>query len=317
MVQPACPKDTECCLARTFCLAEVCRIPGTFPYLSFLHPPVKLISRFDWYLGRSATRGSPFPQLEPMTGPLSYIGGKRTLAKRILQILPKHTTYVEAFAGGAQVFFHKEPSKVEVLNDLDGEIVNFFRVCQQHYEELIRYLKYVLVSRKWFDLLKVTDPATLTDVQRAARYLYILKGSFASLVVRPNYHWHVVQPPGFNVERLPQLIENAHKRLARVQIECLPYDQVLKRYDRPATVFYLDPPYWGRKLYRHNFETRDFEKLAENLSKIHGKFVLSLNDVPEVRTLFHRFHIRGVELSYTAQKSAGRRYREVLITNFR
>jgi DNA adenine methylase len=252
-----------------------------------------------------------------MIGPLSYIGGKRTLAKRILGILPKHTTYVEAFAGGAQVFFHKEPSKVEVLNDLDGEIVNFFRVCQQHHEELIRYLRYVLVSRKWFELLKVTDPASLTDVQRAARYLYLLKGSFASLVVRPNYHWHVVQPPGFNVERLPQLIENAHKRLARVQIECLPYDEILKRYDRPATVFYLDPPYWGKKLYRHNFKPEDFEKLAEHLKDTRGKFVLSLNDVPEVRTLFRRFHIREVELSYTAQKSAGRRYREVLITNFR
>jgi DNA adenine methylase len=251
-----------------------------------------------------------------MVGPLSYIGGKRTLAKRIIQIFPKHTTYVEAFAGGAQVFFHKQPSKVEVLNDLDGEIVNFFRVCQQHSEELVRYLHFSLVSRKWFELLRATDPATLTDIQRAARYLYLLKGSFASLVNRPNYHWHVVQPPGFNLERLPELIENAHKRLERVQIECLPYEEIFKRYDRPATLFYLDPPYFGRKLYRHNFSTEDFEKLAERLGKVRGKFVLSLNDIPEVRTLFHRFHIQGVELHYTAQKSAGRRYREVLITNF-
>jgi len=63
-----------------------------------------------------------------MIGPLSYIGGKRALANGIIALFPKHTTYVEAFAGGAQVLFHKEPSKVEVLNDLDGEIVNFFRV---------------------------------------------------------------------------------------------------------------------------------------------------------------------------------------------
>ena len=73
--------------------------------------------------------------------PLSYIGGKNRLAKRIIEIFPKHTTYVEAFAGGAQVLFHKEPSAVEVLNDLDGEIVNFFRVCQLHHEELIRPVK--------------------------------------------------------------------------------------------------------------------------------------------------------------------------------
>jgi len=252
-----------------------------------------------------------------MVGPLSYIGGKRTLAKRIIEIFPKHTTYVEAFAGGAQVFFHKEPSKVEVLNDLDGEIVNFFRVCQQHYEELIRYCRFIVVSRRWFDLLKVIDPAMLTDVQRAARWLYLLKGSFASLVNRPNYHWHVVQPPSFNLERLPQLIENAHKRLERVQIECLPYEEIFKRYDRPETLFYLDPPYYGRKLYRYNFENEDFGKLAERLAGVKGKFILSLNDVPEVRTLFRRFRVQGLDLAYSAQKRAGRRYKEVLITNFK
>jgi len=252
-----------------------------------------------------------------MIGPLSYVGGKRALAKRVIELFPKHTTYVEAFAGGAQVFFHKEPSKVEVLNDLDGEIVNFFRVCQAHSEELLRCFRYSLVSRKWFELLRATDPATLTDVQRAARYLYLLKSSFASLVRNPHYHWHVVQPPGLNLERLPELLENAHKRLERVQIECLPYEKVLRHYDRPETLFYLDPPYFGRKLYRYNFEDADFRKLAERLEGIRGKFVLSLNDVPEVRRLFRRFHIHEVELSYTAQKRAGRRYREVLITNFR
>jgi DNA adenine methylase len=252
-----------------------------------------------------------------MVGPLSYIGGKNPLAREVIEIFPKHTTYVEAFAGGAQVFFHKEPSKVEVLNDLDGEIVNFFRVCQAYPDELIRYFRFVLASRKWFDLLRTTDPATLTDIQRAARYLYLLKNRFASLVRNPNYHRNVVQPPGFNLERLPELIENAHKRLERVQIECASYDEILTRFDRPTTLFYLDPPYWGRKLYHHNFTTADFEKLAECLGKVRGKFVLSLNDVPEVRALFRRFHIKQVELHYTSQKHAGRRYREVLITNFR
>jgi DNA adenine methylase len=104
--------------------------------------------------------------------------------------------------------------------------------------------------------------------------------------------------------------------LERVQIECLPYEEVLARYDRAATFFYLDPPYWGKTLYRYNLTTADFEKLEERLRKLHGKFMLSLNDVPEVRTLFHRFHIQPVELHYTAQSHAGRRFREVLIMNF-
>ena len=98
-----------------------------------------------------------------MIGPLSYIGGKRAIAKPLIAIFPEHTTYVEAFAGGAQVFFHKKPSKVEVLNDLDGEIVNFYRVCQQHYEEFVRYFRFVVRSRAWHTLLKATDPSTLTD----------------------------------------------------------------------------------------------------------------------------------------------------------
>jgi len=252
-----------------------------------------------------------------MVGPLSYIGGKNRLAKPLIALFPEHTTYVEAFAGGAQVFFRKEPSKVEILNDLDGEIVNFYRVCQNHYEELLRYLRFVLVSRKWFDLLKATDPSTLTDIQRAARKLYLQKNCFASLVVHPVYHRNVVQPPGFNLERLPEIIEKTHKRLERVQIECAPYEEILKRYDRKETLFYLDPPYFGIKLYRHNLTPEDFGKLAERLAKLRGMFVLSLNDVPEVRTLFRRFQIESVALHYTAQKHAGRRYREVFITNFK
>lgn len=251
-----------------------------------------------------------------MRSPLSYIGGKNRLAQRIIEIFPPHKTYVEAFAGGAQVFFHKEPSSVEVLNDLDGEIVNFFRVCQYHHEELIRYFRFALVSRKSFELQKAADPATLTDIQRAARYFYLLKNSFASLVRHPNYHWHVVQKPGFNLEKLPELFEKTHKRMERVQVECLPYEEILKRFDRPETLFYLDPPYFGRKLYRYNFETADFEKLEAHLRDLRGKFVLSLNDTPEVRGIFRRFVIRTVQLAYSAQKHAGRTYGEVLITNF-
>src|SRR4051812_47384415 len=121
-----------------------------------------------------------------MVGPLSYVGGKRTLAKQIIALFPEHKTYVEAFGGGAQVLFHKKQSKVEVLNDLDGEIMNFFRIVREHYEELIRYFRFMLVGRKWYDLLRATDPHTLTDVQRAARCLYLLKTSFASRVTHPN-----------------------------------------------------------------------------------------------------------------------------------
>jgi DNA adenine methylase len=118
---------------------------------------------------------------------------------------------------------------------------------------------------------------------------------------------------GFDVlVRAPKNLASA----SRVQIESLPYDEILKRYDRPTTFFYLDPPYYGRKLYNYNFEPEDFAKLAKHLKALQGKFLLSLNDVPEVRALFDSFTIREIDLHYTAQKCGGRRYPELIITNY-
>jgi DNA adenine methylase len=283
--------------------------------------PANLMERFDQGRYRS---DFPCPLSDEsvatnlhMKGPLSYIGGKNRIANQIIEVFPEHTTYVEAFAGGAQVLFHKEPSRVEVLNDVDGEVVNFFRVCQSHYEELLRCLRFILVSRRAFAQLKSTNPEGLTDIQRAARYFYLLKNSFAALVRNPNYHHSVEQPPSFNVTKLPELIEAAHKRLRRVQIESLPYQDVLQKYDRPTTLFYLDPPYFGRKLYRFNFVDCDFEELEHRLRTLRGKFILSLNDVPEVRKLFSKFQFQEIALHYTSQREAGKRYPELLITNFR
>ena len=251
-----------------------------------------------------------------MIGPLPYIGGKRALANRIIAMFPKHTTYVEPFSGGAQVFFRKEPSKVEVLNDLDHEIVNFFRVCQQHYEELVRYLKFTVASREWFDLLYEAKLDGFTDIQRAGRFLFLAKNCYAGLVRRKNFAWSIENTNRFNPERIPSLIEATHQRLARVQIECLPYEQVMEHSDRGETLFYLDPPYYKLKLYNHNLEHDDFVRMSALLAGIRGKFILSLNDLPEVRTIFKRFKIHGIDIHYTAQKKPGKRYREVLITNF-
>jgi len=256
-------------------------------------------------------------QLHPnMKGPLSYIGGKNRIATKIIEIFPKHKTYVELFAGGAQVLFHKDPSPVEVLNDLDGEVVTFFRVCQSHHEELVRYMKFMVVSREWFDLLQTQDPKFLTDIQRAARFFFLQKNAYGGLVRHRAFGYSVEEPSRFNPERLPELIENTHQRLVRVQVENLPYQDILQRYDRPGTLFYLDPPYFGRKLYRFNFSESDFKELAGRLRKVRGKFVLSLNDVPEVRTIFAGFKLRGIDLPYTVQAAPGKLFHELLITNF-
>jgi DNA adenine methylase len=251
-----------------------------------------------------------------MIGPLPYIGGKNRLAKRLISLFPKHTTYAEPFAGGAQVFFHKEPSKVEVLNDLDGEIVNFFRICQWHYEELTRYLRFCVSSRKLYEQLAATDPSYLTDVQRAGRFFYLQKNCYGGLVLKRNYHYGVIQRPNYRLERIPEVLRKTSERLLGVQIECLPYEEILKRYDRPATLFYLDPPYYARELYRFNFTELDFRLLVERLRKLKGRFILSLNDVPEVRKMFSSFHIKRVKLAYSSASGSNRRYSEVIITNF-
>ncbi len=251
-----------------------------------------------------------------MTGPLSYVGGKNRLAKRIIGEIPPHTTYVEPFAGGAQVLFRKLPSRIEVINDLDGELVNFYRICQAHHDELVRYMRFTLLSRKWFDLLQNIRPESLTDIQRAARYFFLLKSAYGGRVTRQNYAIHVVQRPNFSTARIRDVIEQTHDRLARVQIECLPYERVLQRYDRKQTFFYLDPPYFGVRLYRHNFELADFQQLASNLEGIQGKFLLSINDHREVRRLFSKFKIESVRMTYSVQRHSGRIYGELLIKNY-
>jgi len=251
-----------------------------------------------------------------MKGPLSYIGGKNRIASQLISLIPKHKTYVEGFAGGAQVLFRKEPSEVEVLNDLDGELVNFYRVCQSHHEELLRCLRYTLLSRKLYRLLANTAPQNLTDINRAARYFVIQKCSFGGQVAKRNFGIHVTKRPTFSPARIPKIIDAAYERLIDVQIESLPYETVLKKYDRPSTFFYLDPPYYARKFYNHNFSEQDFQTLEQNLSRLQGKFLLSINDHPFIRKTFAAYKIEEISLPYSLQKHAGRRYTELVIRNY-
>ena len=112
------------------------------------------------------------------------------------------------------------------------------------------------------------------------------------------------------------LLHAAHERLLNVQLECLPYQKILKKYDRPFTFFYLDPPYFGLPYYNFNFTERDYSELASLLRNIKGKFLLSLNDRSEVRKIFTGFEIQGLVLAYSSQRKAGKIYKEVLISNY-
>jgi DNA adenine methylase len=250
-----------------------------------------------------------------MIGPLPYIGGKRRLAPTIIGALPDHTTYVEPFAGGAQVFFQKAPSRVEVLNDLDGEIVNFLRVCQNHCQELVRWLQYAAASRQLFRIFSEQNPRLLTDIQRAGRFLYLQKNCFGGRRHHRSFRFAVTRPLHFRPDRLPVLLQATAERLTGVQIESSPYEDVIRRYDRTSTVFYCDPPYQGLKLYEHNFTDEHFRELADRLARIQGRFLLSVNDTPTIRKTFAGFHCREVAVTYSSS-SVSPRVTELLFANF-
>jgi DNA adenine methylase len=250
-----------------------------------------------------------------MIGPLAYIGGKRRIARQLVALLPAHTTYVEPFAGGAQVFFHKPRSRVEVLNDLDHEIVNFLRVCQRHPQELSRLLRWQPASRRLFEWHGDQAPGVLTDVERAARFFYLQKNTWGGKRRRQNFHFAVTKPPSHQPATLARRLTATADRLSDVQIEALPYQHVLAQYDRPTTVFYCDPPYVGVDLYAHNFSDAQFIELAEHLRRLKGRFLLSMNDCPKARNWFTGFSHTEIAFTYTSTRTP-RRFRELLFANY-
>lgn len=113
---------------------------------------------------------------------IPWIGGKRRLADRIIPQFPAHKCYVEVFAGGAALYFMRPPADVEVINDVNGELINLYRVVKNHLEEFVRQFKYALSSRDVFKWLLQTPPHTLTDIQRAARFFYLQQQAFGGKV---------------------------------------------------------------------------------------------------------------------------------------
>jgi DNA adenine methylase len=263
---------------------------------------------------------SPLSACGQIRPPLSgWLGGKSRLAKRIIERLPEHSCYCEPFAGAAWVLFRKPESRVEVINDLNREIITLYRCLQWHLEEFLRYFKWVLVSRDEFERLKRAVPDTLTDIQRAARFFYIQQTCFGGRIHNPSFGYSVrSRGHKLNLLRIEEELSAAHLRLARVYIECLPYAEVISRYDRPETFFYVDPPYWGCEGYygKDLFDKEDFDQLAGILSGIQGRFILSLNDRPEIRAIFGAFTLEAVSLMYSCGKNQNTGTSELLIRNW-
>lgn len=228
-----------------------------------------------------------------------WMGGKRRLAKHLLPLFPAHQTYVEPFAGGAALFFMKQPAKVEIINDVNGELVNLYRVIKNHLEEFIRHFKWCLVSREEYLTQKVINPDTLTDIQRAARFYYLQKLSFGGKVSGQTFGTAASAPPKLNLLRIEDDLSQAHLRLSRTLIEHLDWQECIRRYDRDYTLFYLDPPYFQTSGYGVDFGLDQYQKMAEIAKNAKGKVIISVNDVPMMRKVFAGLTMETVDITYT------------------
>jgi DNA adenine methylase len=257
------------------------------------------------------------PKAQPVA---AYVGGKRNLAKRLAALIEAtpHTTYAEPFVGMGGVFLRRSTRpRAEIINDWSRDVANLFRVLQRHHGPFLELLAFQLTTRADFDRQKAVDPETLTDLERAVRFLYLQKTAFGGKVIGRNFGMHTDSSGEFNITKLAPMLEALHRRLAGVTIEQLPFDAFIRRFDAPGTLFYVDPPYYGSEDYygAELFSRADFTKLRDSLAAVKGAFILSINDVPQIREIFAAFEIQEAATTYGLQRGAATGARELIITS--
>jgi DNA adenine methylase len=247
------------------------------------------------------------------------MGGKRRLADRLIPLFPPHECYVEVFAGGAALFFLRpQPAPVEVLNDINGELVNLYRVVQNHLEEFVRQFKLAMSSRQIFEWHKVTRPETLTDIQRAARFFYLQHHAFGGKVSSQTFGT-ATTAPAVNLLRIEENLSAAWQRLSGTYIENLPWLECAERYDRAHTFHYMDPPYWKTAGYGVDFGFENYEQMAEFMRRCKGRVMVSINDHPDIRRVFSGFHFEALDIRYTTTNQRNSQpglSRELVILNW-
>lgn len=258
-----------------------------------------------------------------LRSPLRWVGGKSRLRDKILPLFPEHKCYCEVFGGAGWVLFGKDPetSKVEVINDIDGELINFYRVLKHRPAEFAESLYGELISRELFNEYREFEKAT-DEVERAKRFYYVMRLCFGGKREQRTFGTGTTGNPGdLKLSRILYLTHQWSTRLERVIIENVTWEKCLAIYDRPHTFFYLDPPYTQTKkdMYR-DLTVKQHEELAAALFKLKGKWMLSYDDSPLVRKLYRRrgLKIDRLKITYTLGGKAGKgaRRQELLIRNF-
>lgn len=250
-----------------------------------------------------------------LDSPITRMGGKSRLRKKIIERIPEHTCYIELFFGAGWVYFGKEPSKVEVINDIDKELVNLFKMIKYHAPEIERQLEYEFSGRDVFEEYKNYTLEHLTEIHRAVRFLYLVTQSFAAK--GETYGYGTTSKPAPQIF-YKDVLMNLKERLRNTYVENLSFEKIIDKYDREYSFFFCDPPYFETCGYKNKFEEQDHLLLRDKLKQIKGKFLLTINDHPKVREWYKDFNIEEVEVSYSvSKKSEGRRkYGELIITNY-
>lgn len=256
--------------------------------------------------------------------PAPYIGGKRNLAKRLCAIIDaeQHRTYAEPFVGMGGIFLRRSSRPAaEVINDLSSDVANLFRIAKRHYQPLVDELEWMPACREEFERLKRVDPTTLTDIERAARFLFLQRLAFGGKVVGRNFGVKRDSPSRFDLGKLRGDLATLRDRLASVVIEQLPYADLIRRYDGVGTLFYLDPPYWGSEgdYGADAFGREDFAQLADQLAGIAGRFILSINATEGSREVFGRFNVEDIDTTWTigtASRAGAKKVTELIVRNF-
>lgn len=260
--------------------------------------------------------------------PILYFGAKGTLADRIVATFPEHSGYVEPFAGSLAVLLAKTPTKLEVVNDLDRDLMTFWRVLREQPEALVRAAALTPHSRAELNLSD-TRPDDLSDLERARRvWVNLTQGRGASM--RYTTGWRQYYDPlstiagaGTYMDAYRSRLAAAAERIRNVSLECRDALEVIDDYgSSPATLLYVDPPYlYGSRVggssprYAHEFSsTSDHERLAERLHAASAAVVLSGYPSDLYEELYGDWD--RLELSARSDNSAGDRGRvEVLWSN--
>lgn len=247
--------------------------------------------------------------------PISRMGGKSKLRNKIINMLPSHTTYIELFFGAGWVYFGKDKSKVEVINDIDKELINLFKIIKYHTPEIKRLLEYEFSGRDIFEEYKNSTLEHLTDIHRAIRFLYLINNSFAGK--GKNFGYGTTKIPNQKIF-LTEYLNEIKERLNNTYVENLYFEKIIDKYDREESLFFCDPPYFETAGYDYEFTEDDHILLRDKLSNIKGKFILTINDHEKVREWYKDFNIEEVDVNYSISKEqSGRgKYKELIITNY-